>query len=554
MPPYKPAFSRRDWLTTTGTCLAALVSSSRFVAAIRAAEKSPPPKTIALTNPHLFLDNYGLAVTEGITFRIHPPRSEGITLAPERDWEAYRVSPLAVIEDGGKFKMWYQAIACHPGSTRPLVCPRCRKGNPGSKVVCVACGWPLIDIDYLQNEMIGVCYAESTDGIRWERPNLGLVNFRGSKQNNLIVGPCGVPALNPKGAAGERFMGIVEHKGQLYVTASPDGLRWTRKPKACLPFAADTNNQLIYDAVTDRYVALLRGFPGRRTTVRCEFNSLDQAPWPFAEHGHKPDGTGTRYITDELPTALDIDADDQRQPGLDINHISASPYLPGAWFAFPALFRKYPPAGLGRAGREGHRFFAQGNDGTWETQLAVSRDGRHWSRPDRTAYLGPGLFGGPDGGLNSLYGIGLIRRGDEVYQYGSGQSVTHGIFEPGERRAVGAIYRFVQPRDRFIAAAAGPRGGRLVTHPFAWPGGELILNIDCGGLGDASVELRAIDGQPLPGFSAADCDRVDLNHLAHTVTWRGKTSQAIAARQNVRMEIRLNSAKLYAMEIRSITK
>jgi hypothetical protein len=63
----------------------------------------------------------------------------------------------------------------------------------------------------------------------------------------------------------------------------------------------------------------------------------------------------------------------------------------------------------------------------------------------------------------------------------------------------------------------------------------------------------AVDGQPLPGFSAADCDRVDLNHLAHTVTWRGKASQAIAASQIVRIEIRLNSAKLYAMEIRSST-
>lgn len=502
---------------------------------------------IALGYPHLLLDDAGMAETEGITFRIHPPRAEGIVLAPEREWEAYQVTPLSVLEDGGIYKLWYTAISCHPGVSHPLACPRCRQQNPGSKVVCTVCGWPLLDIDYLHEEMIGVCYAESTDGIHWERPDLGLVEFRGNRHNNRIQGLCGVPALNPQGGPDERFMAIVDFERQLYVVVSPDGLRWTRKPRPCLPFCADTNNQLIYDPETDKYVALLRGFPDRRTTVRCEVDSLDQTLWPFEDHGHVADETGCRYITDELPTALDVDDDDPPLPYMDINHLSACQYGPGAWFGFPALFRKYPPAGLDRAGRETHRFFAQGNDGTWETQLAVSRDGRRWTRPDRTAYLGPGLFGGPDGGLNSLYGVGVIRRGDEVYQYGQGQSITHGIFEPGERRGVGAIYRFVQPRDRFIAAGAGPRGGRLQTHPFILPGGQLVLNIDCGGLGEASAELRQADGQPLDGFSHADCDRVDLNHLAYTVTWRGRSDLASLAGTTVRLDIRLQSARLYAL-------
>ena len=502
--------------------------------------------TIATSHPHLFIDETGIAESEGIAFRVHPPRAEGIVLAPTREWEAYRVSPLAVIEDGGVYKLWYTAIACHKGSATPLTCPRCHRMNPGSKVVCIACGWPVVDIDYIQNEMYGVCYAESTDGIRWERPDLGLVEFRGGKHNNLIAGPCGVPAPNPKGGADARFMGIVEHQRQLYVTVSPDGLVWTRKPEPCLPFSADTTNQIIYDPETDKYVALLRGFPGRRTTVRCEFDSLDQAPWPFEEHGHKRDKTGCRYVTDELPTALEVDAEDQSLPGLDINHISAHRYGPAVWFGFPGLFRKYPPANLDRVGRDEHRFFAQGNDGTFETQLSVSRDGRCWARPDRTTYISPGFLGDPDGGINNI-GIGMIHRGDEVYQYGFGQCVTHGILEPGDRHGVGAIYRYSQPRDRFIAVTSGPRGGRFSTHPFAWPGGKLSLNVDCGGLGETSVELRSADDAPLPGFTHDDCDRVDLNHLAHTVTWRGETTPALPDGRGMRLDVRLNSARLYAL-------
>lgn len=263
-----------------------------------------------------------------------------------------------------------------------------------------------------------------------------------------------------------------------------------------------------------------------------------------------PDHTGCRYITDELPTALDLDEFDPKLPGLDINHISACRYDENTWLGFPALYRKYPPAGLDPKGRENHRFFAQGNDGTWETQVAVSRDGRCWSRPDRTAYLTPGFYGDPNGGINGL-SAGMLQRGDATYLYGGGQSVTHGILEPGEQRGVGAIYRYAIPRDRFLAAAAGPQGGRLVTHPLALSGAKLTLNIDCGGLGEASVELQAADRAPLPGFTHDDCDRLDLNHLECEPTWRGASTQNISGAKAVRIEVRLRAARLYALTVQA---
>lgn len=33
---------------------------------------------------------------------------------------------------------------------------------------------------------MGICYAVSRDGIRWEKPNLGIVEFQGNKENNLV--------------------------------------------------------------------------------------------------------------------------------------------------------------------------------------------------------------------------------------------------------------------------------------------------------------------------------------------------------------------------------
>ncbi|HEY5312248.1 MAG TPA: hypothetical protein VIK18_07000 [Pirellulales bacterium] len=63
-----------------------------------------------------------------------------------------------VLKEGGKFRMWYIA-------------------------------WPQPDPRYPQQGKRlhrPVAYAESVDGIHWDKPNLGLVEFRGSKDNNLV--------------------------------------------------------------------------------------------------------------------------------------------------------------------------------------------------------------------------------------------------------------------------------------------------------------------------------------------------------------------------------
>ena len=55
-------------------------------------------------------------------------------------------------------------------------------------------------VDYTPGEMTNhhqvTCYAESADGIRWEKPSLGLVEFEGSKDNNIIWDGTGSPQLH----------------------------------------------------------------------------------------------------------------------------------------------------------------------------------------------------------------------------------------------------------------------------------------------------------------------------------------------------------------------
>jgi len=40
----------------------------------------------------------------------------------------------------------------------------------------------------------GFCYARSKDGIKWEKPSLGLAEFEGSRDNNIVLG-CGAGGM-----------------------------------------------------------------------------------------------------------------------------------------------------------------------------------------------------------------------------------------------------------------------------------------------------------------------------------------------------------------------
>ena len=495
-----------------------------------------------------FIDRALIAAGEGIHLEINPPQKAGLVLGPEQPWEAYRVTPTTVLEHDGLCRMWYNAIPLFEGKAGKLACPRCEAENEGRKVVCTECGWPLHDIDSVVHKLFQKCYAESRDGVHWERPELGLVEFQGNRRNNIIhfTGAMCVPAINPPGPPAERFMAVSEYARQLYVCVSPDGINWTRKPNPVLPFSADTSNQLIYDGALGKYVAFLRGFPGRRTTVRCEFDDLNQAPWPYDKSERTPDRTGTIYIEDELETVMDVDELDPDLRGLDVDHMSANLYEEGVYLGFPGLYRGYP-GDTDRRGREGHRYFTQANDGVFETQVAVSRDGRQWSRPDRRPYVRYGLYGELDGGFMAV-APGLIRRNDDVFQYYAGNRTTHGILDPGGDRGVGGIFRLVQQKDRFMSISSGQGKGWFCTKVLRHSGRRLQLNIDCGGLGEAFVEIQDAAGRPLPGFSMADSDPIDLNQLSAAVTWRNNPDVSSFQSKAVRLMFSMRRASLYTFQ------
>lgn len=130
---------------------------------------------------------------------------------------------------------------------------------------------------------MGICYATSVDGITWEKPALGLVEYKGSKHNNIIWrGPHGAGIFKDHYTAdpAHRYKTIFQG---LSVSYSNDGIEW-EQPTKCegVMVAGDTHNNAFWAPTLGKYVGITRtwGDMGREV-VRIE--SKDFVHWTAEE-------------------------------------------------------------------------------------------------------------------------------------------------------------------------------------------------------------------------------------------------------------------------------
>ena len=159
-------------------------------------------------------------------------------MVSDRPWEAFTLDYVSVIKTGETWHLWYRSY----------------------------------DADYKLDSDSYLNYARSRDGIHWEKPELGLVPFKGNLQTNIVIDgrkisasattvfrdEHAVPAERYK-ALLQKFMGFDAKDGLLWkqlVALSPDGLRWTVVPEPIYPWNSDTQNVAFWDK--DRYRWYLR--------------------------------------------------------------------------------------------------------------------------------------------------------------------------------------------------------------------------------------------------------------------------------------------------------
>jgi hypothetical protein len=108
------------------------------------------------------------------------------------------------------------------------------------------------------------------------------------------------------------------------------------------------------------------------------------------------------------------------------------------------------------------------------------------------------------------------------------------------------LRRYTLRIDGFVSVQAPLSGGELVTKPLVFAGKHLELNFSTSAAGGICVELQDADGQPVPGFTLADCAEIYGDALERVVLWKGGSDVSSLAGKPVRLRFVIKDADLFS--------
>jgi hypothetical protein len=511
------SISRRSFLTHTAAAFGVVATPRTARAAVKSA-------VVIGDRRELFLDDFLIDGLSGkAERRLHHPVRREVVLVHDEPWEGSGSGYHSVFQDGGLYRMYYKAwhLDVSPGKVRtdthPLYC----------------------------------CYAESDDGIHWRKPKLGLVEFQGSKDNNIVLasgtrGPlhvdAGHPAIfkddNPAAPPEARYKAFVrsEKPNGLLPFKSPDGIHWS--PMSDGPVitdgAFDSQNLAFWDSAHGTYRAYWRYFTdpkkGRSLRAIRTATSPDLLHW-----GEQADLSYSDSPPEELYT-------NQIKPYFRAPHIL---------IGFPTRYtdRGWSPSMKALPEREHREMRSSGSPryGTAITEALVmaSRDGVKFTRWNE-AFLRPGIERLGTWNYGHQYLAWQIVETPSDLE-GAPAELSLFASESYWTGTSSALRRYTLRPDGFVSVSAPMGGGELVTKPLTFEGNRLLLNVSTSAAGTLRVEIQAPDGKPLPGFSLADCDDLFGDSLDREATWKGRGDVGSLASKPVKLRFVLQDADLYAL-------
>ncbi len=376
------------------------------------------------------------------------------------------------------------------------------------------------------NPMLG--YAESDDGIHWERVKVddtGSNIVMGKEQKN---GTCSV-FIDYEAEAAEKYKmlvqslnddnevsdldgyeslnGDVDENSYLHTLfVSSDGLHWVQKGEKSLGRSGDMTTAF-YNGFTHKWVNSLRGYA---VTAYKGDTYTGRARW-YAEHDSFEDLLNWR--SEDAVFWLKCDKNDA---------MDSQNKVPPQVYNFGAI--AYESIMLGSftiwKGPENHIIENTGNPKKNEIQMAYSRDGFYYDRPDRKSFIGSGKDGDWDKGyLFSAVG-GIIVKDDLLYIYYSGfRGYKHHTLNVNKDAHANQSIGLATIRRDGFASLEGT--GTVTTRTLTANEGKkyLFVNVDVP-KESFRAEVLDVNGNVVEGFSMADCVVTGGDDTCLRITWK----------------------------------
>jgi hypothetical protein len=465
----------------------------------------------------LLIDDYLVEDRWGLTRVLHQPEKylRNPVLLKDKPWEgdvAYR--PCVIHdEDYGRYRMWYQCFSAssYYGASGPA---------------------------YF------VCYAESDDGVNWEKPLLDVCAFPGFAQTNVVY--CGTHYQKVSGVqvfrdADEedpqrryKMICVEERPGMgscVNLACSPDGLRWQLVgDRHILDFHSDCYNHVVYDPGSRQWLLycrpivmnasgrrILEGQEGRRHMRRrvAVMTSPDFEHWSYPRTVMYPD--------------------EQDTP--DYDSVSVFRYAGQFLMLYAAM--------------EGEV------TGTNEARLASSRDGLYWERYHTREALVPR---GPEGAWDAgqvIAGCPPLRQGENLLLYYSG--FTRPQHDTSRNGGVGLASLKL---DHFVEQHADDAPGFLLTREFVLEGSQLRLNTTMRGRPYHQLGIRVEvarrpqlgehggnSTQACEGFSLEECKPIRGTRTDNPVSWKGNADLRALIGQPIYLRFEIRNMGLFSFQV-----
>ncbi|MAE60852.1 MAG: hypothetical protein CMJ49_05775 [Planctomycetaceae bacterium] len=514
---------------------------------------------------HLVLDQHTIADRYRLRRRVHEPKREagGPVLTVEKPWEGDSLSVNSVMYDAdrGRYRMWYNVLDSVVSDERWSKHPDSLEGNIGEP-----------QPGYL-------CYAESEDGVHWDRPGLGIYEHEAGANNICFKGysfvqGCSV-CYRPDAPADERYVLVnldwfSVTSGGVSLAYSSDGIHWAYREERPVIFGeSDTLNNMVFNAERGVHMLYMRGWhsaaigwigdwvggPGRPMSRKADDRDLNLRRRHASEH---PDQPRLEYLVKygsiknerrRVTYSESRDLKEWSEPQIII-----SPDELDVSDLYGMCVFRYGDYYLGQLWVH--------DDDEWETiemELAFSRDGVAWSRlPDRPTFIRRGAPGEADGFM-VLSAQAPVVVGDDIYVYWTGHDRPHdaGNWLDGapaglENGGKPVVCRGRLRMDGFVSLRADRRLGALVTRPFVLESDRILINAAAYG-GEIFAELTEPDaedvrGKAVAGLGADDFDVFRGDDIGHALSWGGRSD--LSALKGRRLMLRMS---MYHTDLFSFT-
>ncbi len=472
-----------------------------------------PPVDIG-SRRELFVDKFLVQEVVGkAELKLHNSTRREVAITFDEPWEGNSSGYPTIFQDGDIYRMYYRGHA-YLTDEPPL---RMAKSEV-------------------------VCYAESTDGIHWVKPQLTIHTWPGVETNNIIW-PGGSAShnfapfkdTNPDCTPEERYKavsGTSATKG-LLIYKSADGIHWSKIVEEPVvtkgPF--DSHNTVFWDDAEKRYVMYLRAIKDDLRHIGISYS------------------TDFRNWSDPVP----IDFPNSPSQGMYTNQIRPYQRAPHILLGFPTRYvhRKINPHGKALGPVELRNTLTRLDEriGTDLTDVAFisSRDGLNFTRWNE-AFLRPG----PEGEGRWIYG-------DNYQSYGLWETKSDCESCPNELsmtfseqfwRTENRLRRYTIRLDGFVSMNASYEGGEFITKPIIFSGKTLTVNYSTSAAGSLRIEIQEADGTPIPGFSLAEAIEYYGDSTEQEISWADGSDVSSLSGKAVRIRFVLKDGDLYSYRFR----